>query len=64
MDKEQKQKEMHSHKLILIVKFAMIKKFAEKVWLYIYESLYSKETLSITSMMSKFDDEYIESEKV
>tara|TARA_A100001391_G_scaffold137733_3_gene96211 strand:- start:10642 stop:10956 length:315 start_codon:yes stop_codon:yes gene_type:complete len=41
----------------------MIKKFAEKVWLYIYESLYSKETLEHYFDDEWFDDEYIESEK-
>ncbi len=45
------------------MKFVMIKKFAEKVWLYLYESLYSKETLRNYFDDDWFDDEYIESEK-
>lgn len=40
-----------------------IGKFVEKVWLFIYESVYSKETLEYYFGEDWFDDEYIESEK-
>lgn len=45
------------------MKYVMIKQFAERVWLYLRESLYSKETLKSYFDDEWFDDEYIESEK-
>ena len=47
------------------MKYATTKfiKIVEKVWLYIYESVYSKETLRAYFDDSWFDDEYIESER-
>ena len=40
-----------------------IGKFVEKVWLFLYESVYSKETLEHYFDKDWFDDDYIESEK-
>jgi|TARA_R110000744_G_scaffold195110_1_gene314054 hypothetical protein len=47
------------------VKYATTKigKFVEKVWLFLYESIYSKETLKYYFDKDWFDDDYIESEK-
>tara|TARA_B100000575_G_scaffold234419_1_gene195998 strand:- start:42 stop:362 length:321 start_codon:yes stop_codon:yes gene_type:complete len=40
-----------------------VKRAVQKVWLYIFESVYSKETLKHYFDEEWFDDEYIESEK-
>ena len=47
------------------MKYATTKigKFVEKVWLFLYESIYSKETLLYYFDKDWFDDDYIESEK-
>jgi hypothetical protein len=44
------------------VKIKLVKAI-QKVWLYIYESVYSKDTLKAYFDDEWFDDEYIESEK-
>jgi hypothetical protein len=45
------------------VKNKTIYKLVERVWLYLYESIYSNDTLRNYFDEDWFDDEYLESEK-